>query len=288
MSALVLWSVVQIGSFYGLLGLAYLLVARSTGLLNFSIGAYAMLGGMGYGYFSSERDYDLLVAVALGLLLAVVAALATEVLVVRRIADRGRDEFAAVMALVALLFVLEQVAAITFGRQAIVSGPMVEGSRRFGNLILEDQQILGVVAAVAVFVAVAFWIQRSSNGRMLRAVGDNERAADALGLPVRRVRLMATGLAGLVAGAAGVAGAPLAGLTFESATSFAIVGFIAMVLGGTASAWAPLAGGLLLSGFETYGARYIGGASGDYILLGVILVVFTFRPEGIFSVRVRT
>ena len=60
-----------------------------------------------------------------------------------------------------------------------------------------------------------------------------------------------------------------------------------MVIGGTATPWAPLVGGLLLGALQTYGSRHIGGASADYILLAVVLVLFTFRPSGIFSLRLR-
>ena len=285
---LVLWSAIQTGAFYGVLGLSYMLIARSTGVLNFSVGAYAMLAGLTYGELSGARELGLAIAIISGLVVAVLAALGTELFVVRPIAERGRDEFAAVMAIVALLFVLEQLAGFVFGHQAVVSARMLDGYRRFGDVIIDDQQILGVVLSLTVFVLVALWIQRGRYGRMLRAVGDNPHAATALGLPVRRIRLFAMAVAGLVAGIAGILVAPLAGVTYESATSYTIVGFIAMVIGGMANAWAPLVGGLLLGVLQTFGSRYIGGASADYILFIVVLVLFTFRPEGIFTLRLRT
>lgn len=287
MSVLILWSAIQTGTFYGLLGLAYLLIARSTGILNFSVGAYAMLAGMTYGSISSGDRFGIAVAIVMGLVAGMVAAVATELGVVRPIASRGRDEFAIVMAVVALLFVLQQVAALAYGRQAIVSVRLLQGFRRFDDIIIDDQQILGVVIALVVFSLVAVWTQFGTYGRMLRAVGDNSDAAQALGLPVRRVRLVAMAVAGLVAGVAGVTVAPLAGVTFDSATSYTIFGFIAMVIGGVSTPWAPLVGGLLLGVLQTYGSRHIGGASADYILLAVVLVLFTFRPSGIFSVRLR-
>jgi branched-chain amino acid transport system permease protein len=284
---LLIWSSIQTGAFYGLLGLAYLLIARSTGILNFAVGGYAMLGGITYGGLAS-RGMPLAPAIVLGLCIAMLASLVTEQFVVRPISNRGRDEFAAVMAIVALLFVLEQLAGVVFGHRAVVSPRLTDGYRRLGDFIVDDQQILGVVFSLVIFVLVASWIQRGTYGRMLRAVGDHSEAAVALGLPVRRIRLAAMAIAGLVAGSAGIIVAPLAGLTNESATSFTIVGFIAMVMGGLGTAWAPLAGGLLLGALQTLGSRYIGGASADYILFVVVLVLFTFRPQGLFAVHLRT
>jgi branched-chain amino acid transport system permease protein len=123
---------------------------------------------------------------------------------------------------------------------------------------------------------------------MLRAVGDNAEAARALGLPVRRIRMSAVVATGLVCGAAGVFVAPQAALTYQSHLSCAIMGFLALVLGGTGNAWAPLAGGVLLAMIETVSARALGGAFHDYVLLVLVLVVFSVRPEGLFAIRVRT
>ena len=180
-----------------------------------------MLAGMTYGYLSGDREMAVILAVLLGLAVAVLAAIGTEILVVRPVAKRGRNEFAVVMAVVALLFVLQQLAGLVYGHQAIVSaGAHARRVPTVGRIfIVDDQQILGVLVTLAAFALVAIWIQFGRYGRMLRAVGDNAGAATALGLPVKRVRLVAMTVAGLVAGTAGITVAPLAGVTMESPRS---------------------------------------------------------------------
>src|SRR3990172_5881726 len=107
---IVLWSAVKAGVFYGILGLAYLLITRSTGLVNFAVGAYAMLPAVAYASYTTRHGFPLVGAVLVGLGMSTVAAISTEALVVQPIIRRGRGELGAVMAIVALLFVLQQFA----------------------------------------------------------------------------------------------------------------------------------------------------------------------------------
>jgi branched-chain amino acid transport system permease protein len=47
--------------------------------------------------------------------------------------------------------------------------------------------------------------------------------------------------------------------------------------------WAPLVGGLLVGGVEVFVPYYLGSAAPNYVILGIALVFFAFRPEGMFS-----
>jgi len=92
-----------------------------------------------------------------------------------------------------------------------------------------------VIGSYAVTAAV-FWVVlvRTVFGRHVRAIGDNERAAEYAGLPIRRTKIWVYGLSGLLAGFAGVLyaaenhqGNPNAGVAYE------LDAIAAVVIGGT-------------------------------------------------------
>ncbi|MCA3666103.1 MAG: ABC transporter permease [Methylobacterium sp.] len=58
--------------------------------------------------------------------------------------------------------------------------------------------------SLVLIAAVAFVLNRTRAGLLLRAVGENHASAHALGVPVRRIRLYAVLFGGLMAGLAGV------------------------------------------------------------------------------------
>jgi ribose transport system permease protein len=92
-----------------------------------------------------------------------------------------------------------------------------------------------VIGSYAV-AAAAFWVMlaRTVFGRHVRAVGDNEKAAEYAGLPIRRTKVWVYTLSGLLSGFAGVLyaaenhqGNPNAGVAYE------LDAIAAVVIGGT-------------------------------------------------------
>lgn len=281
-----LLSAIETGAFYGLVALGYFLFLRATGAVNFAMGATVMFAGVAYASMT-DAGGGLALPVAASLGAALLLAWITEDGILRPIARRTPDEFGAVMAIVALMFVIEQVAGLGFGHRPSLGRPLLDGVTRVGGLIIDDHDLLALAVTLAVFAGVAIWLKHGRMGRMLRAVGDNEAAARELGLPVRRVRLTAVLLTGLICGLAGLLVAPQTAISFQSHLSFAILGFIAFVLGGVGTAWAPLVGGMLLSGIEQASARLLGGFARDDVLLALVIAVFSLRPAGLFTLRGR-
>jgi ribose transport system permease protein len=102
----------------------------------------------------------------------------------------------------------------------------------FAGIVREKAIVIGAYAAAAAL----FWIVLSQTvfGRHVRAVGDNEKAAEYAGLPIRRTKVWVYTLSGLLSGCAGVLyaaenhqGNPNAGVAYE------LDAIAAVVIGGT-------------------------------------------------------
>lgn len=286
-----LWmSAIEVGCFFSLLALGFLLTLEGASVFNFAIGPYAMAAGMAASWLAGQHGVPGYAAVLVGVLLAGVLSVATEVVVVRPIGRRlGGNDLPALVAVAATLFLIEQLAGTVFGRANLPGLSLVGGgSLRIGGFHAGWTQVLIVLVTLVVFAAAAWWLRRTRMGRLLRAVGDNKQAASILGLPVGRVRITAFILAGLVAGLAGLLFAPKAGVNFSSGLQWTLWGFLALVIGGTGSVWAPLLGGLLLGFVQIFTPYYFGSSSVDYAMLVVAIVFFGFRPNGLLTRRVRT
>ncbi|MFW7340193.1 branched-chain amino acid ABC transporter permease [Pollutimonas sp. H1-120] len=279
---------IGIGALYGLLALGYFLFFQATTAINFAIGAIAMFAGMAMAVVSQDMSLPWAIGILVAVALAVLLAWISEAAILRPILARSSDEFGAVVAIVALMFVIEQLAGVIFGRRPIQGRQLFDAVHFVGDGIIESRFLWNTVISVIVFAVVVAWLKHGSYGRMLRAAGDNETAARVLGLPIRRIKFAAVFATGLVCAVAGVLYVSQAPLNFHSHLAFAIAGFIAFVIGGTGSAWAPLVGGILLGLIEAFTIWFLGGGARDYMLLLLVLVVFSVRPEGIFTVRVRT
>lgn len=290
MPPLAVWiGAVEIGCFYSLTAVAYLVNLQGAGFFNFAIGPYAMLSAMGASYFVFTLGWAVPVGIAAGIATAVIVSVLTELLVVRPIDARAPgQELPALIAVVAVLFALEQAAGTIYGRLPLPGVPWVSGNPiQLGTVNIEPEAVVLVVMTLAIFAALAFWTRFGKYGQMLRAVGDSKHAAELLGLPVRRIRLVAFAVAGLVAAVAGSLWAYKAGIRFDSALDFATDGFITLVIAGSGSIWAPLVGGMLFAGLQQIATYYLGFAAIHYLTLILAVAFFTFRPGGLFVRRVR-
>lgn len=284
-----LWiSAVEVGSFFALLGLAFLLVWQGTGDFNFAIGPLAMIGALCTSWLVVENDFTLWPALAVGVALVLALSAGIELAVVRPISARTTHHLPSVIAIAAVLFAIMQGAGVFFGRTSLPGQPILTiDPVTVGDSTLLPSTILLVVMTLVAFAAVLVWIKAAPSGRLLRAVGNNADAARLIGLPVSRVRLTAFLLAGLLAAAAGLLYAPKGGVGFDRGLTWTMAGFLVVVVGGTGSIWAPLVAGLLLGALEVFLPYYFSNSTPDYVLLLLALVFFAFRPEGIFTKRVR-
>jgi len=152
----------------------------------------------------------------------------------------------------------------------------------FGSYV----QFLFVVmlGLAALAVATAWWIERSWVGRGLAAIRDNEEAAECMGVPTLRLKLLATTVSGVLMG---LAGAPFPYyVTFVEPVSvfdlnYAVNSLAMPMIGGTTTWVGPVIGAVLLGTAQQIATVTISSAL-NLLLVGLILVAFVIlAPEGI-------
>jgi len=194
------------------------------------------------------------------------------------------------------------VLLVTFGLSVVIENVLLElysansHSIDIGSLVSKSIHVnaqisiaylsLGIfVVAVIVLLGLQYFLSRSTMGRQIRAVADDQDAAQLVGIDYRHVFGVAAAIA--------FATVALAGLAFGMYSSFApssgqgplIYAFEAVVIGGLGSLWGTLVGGIILGVAQAVGGQIDPSLQ---ILAGnlVFLAVIALRPEGIFKGRV--
>src|SRR3546814_3742011 len=80
----------------------------------------------------------------------------------------SNDEFGAVVAIVALMFVIEQLAGVIFGRRPIQGEQLFDAIYFVGEGIIESRLIWNLAVSVIVFAVVAAWLKYGRYGRIDR------------------------------------------------------------------------------------------------------------------------
>ena len=167
----------------------------------------------------------------------------------------------------------------------ILRPPVTEPFESYIKMLFVAVVLLAIVA-----VAIARYIETSWLGRGLRAIRDNEEAAECSGVPTLKLKLLACTISGALMSAAG---APLAMYQsfVEPASAFNLtysVSALAMpIIGGTAHWLGPVIGAVLLGTVQQVVTVTVSSEL-NVLVVGVLLVLFVVAaPEGIVGLAQR-
>ena len=142
--------------------------------------------------------------------------------------------------------------------------------------------LLQLVLAILVIAALQGLLYRTAIGRAFRAVSDDPRIAQLMGLNNRHVFGLAMALSLAIVGLAGVLLAIRANFDPATGPTRLIFGFEAVIIGGLSSFWGTLAGGIILGVVQSVASAVDPGLQ---VLAGHVafLIVLAIRPYGLFG-----
>jgi len=275
---------ITLGMLYILVALGLNIILGLMGVINFSHGAFFMLGAyVAYslaphvGFFPSI----LLAAVAIGVL-----GMLFEVLLVRRLYGRLPEYTLLLTYGTALVF--EQVVRAIWGDDAVrypdlpgwLAGSISVGA--FAFPVYKDVFLVGMTIAILAIVWTI--INKTNIGMIIRAGTRDAEMVEILGVNMPRMLTRGFGLGSFLAGLAGALAAPVYAIIPSLASQWVVLTFVVVIVGGIGSFWGAVAGGLIIGILSSLmelvyppGVELTG-----FLIMGVILLL---RPRGLFGVE---
>src|SRR5262245_40352332 len=134
-------------------------------------------------------------------------------------------------------------------RVIILSWDYIGGAQGFRNISFNPHTLAYVIVVVAVLILFFGRLERSSLGRAMDSIHQDETAAEVMGIDVVRLKLLAFGVGAMIAGFAGALYAHHAtyidSTTFNVMLSVEILTFV--VVGGGSTYWGPVVGAIVLT-----------------------------------------
>jgi branched-chain amino acid transport system permease protein len=168
--------------------------------------------------------------------------------------------------------------------ESIVTGSFSIGSEIQLSYLLP----LIFVVAVVVLLGLQYFLSLSRYGRMIRAVADDQEAAQLSGIDYRHVFGIAAAIAFGTVALAGIAYGMYSQFSPTTGTdTILLFAFAAVVIGGLGSLWGTLLGGIVLGVAQQIGAQI---NQADQVLAGyiVFLLVLALRPQGLTARRAQS
>jgi urea transport system permease protein len=290
--------------FYGLsLGSVLLLAALGLaitfglmGIINMAHGELLMIGAyttylvqsLFRAYLPGALDWYLAAALPAAFVVTFAVGMLLERSVIRWLYGRPLETLLATWGISLMLM---QLVRTIFGAQNVeVANPswMTGGVTVLGSLVLSYNRIVIIGFAVLVVGAVWLILNKTRLGLFVRAVMQNRRMADCVGVPTGRIDMMTFGLGCGIAGLGGVALSQLGNVGPDLGQAYIVDSFMVVVLGGVGQLAGTVIGAIGLGEVNKFLEPLAGAVMAKICILVFIIVFIQRRPQGLFALKGRS
>ena len=263
------------GSAFALVGMSLVLVYRTTGIVNFAQGVFAVIGAL----FTFQLSDDMPLALAT-LVSVLLAAFLSSLLAVVAVGFRDRTtNLASTIITLGAAFLAQALLLLKFGDIPRSYPGISDRAWSIGGVLVQPQYVLIAGVALLCAVALTLFLRRTIVGQALVACSDSRRAAELVGLNIRSLGVVAFAGAGALCALGGALLAPSAPMTYSSDVQITVNGFAAAVFGGLGSIRLALLGGYALGILEQLVVGYVDPQYSLTIALIVMLVLIGWRSR---------
>jgi len=201
-----------------------------------------------------------------------------------RPAIKTKSEFGWIMSTIALGIIFKNVAENVWGRDDVpFPSPLPTDPIHIMGASVLPMELLVVVGAVIMMLAVEIFNRRSIYGKAVVATSTDRDAAGLMGINTSLVITFSYALSSATAAFAGVLIAPI---TLTGPSMGAVLGlkaFAVAIIGGLNSGMGVIVGGILLGVAETTTGFYVSTGYKDVPGLILLLLVLSVKPAGLFG-----
>ena len=279
----------SIGLVLGLIAVGFVIVFKTTNVLNFAHGSVLLLGAYVVARLHAAVGFWL--AALAGILVAAAVAALIDALLVRRLAEKDPGTFAILTIGVDIVLLTELTRRI--GNDVLtIGGPWAASVVTLGGITLPTSRAVAAGVAVVVFGVLGVLAARTDWGIGMRAAAADGDTASLMGIRLSRTSATGWALSGGLAAVAGIflTSFPAPGVA-PGVALVALAAIPAWVLGGFDSIPGAIVGGLVVGVAQALAAGYesdlhfLGRGVGEVVPYAVMILVLLVRPQGLFGRR---
>jgi branched-chain amino acid transport system permease protein len=273
------------GCIYGLIALGFVIIYKSTTVVNFALGEIMMIGAYVCYYLVLSYNLGFWSAFVLTLVFSALLGVTIELLILRPMI--GEPTFSVIMITVGLATLLRSVVGLIWGHDNIpFPSPFSDETMETLGMIVAPVEVGTIGVTAVLFLLFFVFFKYTKLGLATRATAFDQRWAFLMGISVRRIFSLSWILASVVAAIGGV----FLGMANGLDTGMSHIGlkvFPAVVLGGMDSITGAVLGGIVIGLTESlaggYLSVYFGSGVKELASFFILLLVLMLRPYGLFG-----
>ena len=276
---------ISIGLLYGLSAMGFVMIFKSSSVLNFTHGELLAFGAFLFLALITWAKLPLPLA-----FLATLAGCFALGFFIERVFLRpliGEPLIFVIMLTVGLAAMFKGLLLLVWGGNLHTYPDFLPGAMgiHWGIVHVAPVYVATLMIGMVFLVLFGLFFKYSSQGIYMRSVADNQRAALSLGVHVKRVFALSWAIAALVAGMSGIVLGIINGINVHDLSAIGLKVFPVVILGGLDSIGGAVIGGLIIGLLETFTGGYLSPSLRDVVPYMVLVVILLVKPYGLFGLK---
>jgi branched-chain amino acid transport system permease protein len=250
---------IVVGSIYALSALGFVLIYKSSRVLNIAHGQIIAAGAFVTYALTVWLGIPIYISFLMSLIITFFLAMSVERIFLRRLI--GEPIISVIMVTIGLMSILDGIIYLTpFGAENFSFPEFLPKTPiALGGVSISWTQLVGVIITAILIAGFTWFFKRSTLGISMRAVSDDQMASMSIGISIPKVFGLAWATAGFSAAAAGGIIGNITGLNFDTLHTFGIIVFPVVILGGLDSIFGAVVAGIIMGLIQQFAAGYLDG-----------------------------
>ena len=275
------------GSVYALVAFGFALIYRTIRVFNIAQGATYTVSAYIFFTFAKIINLPTLISLIIGIFAGIVLTTITESFIFYPLYKRDASSGIALISSLGIYIFMVNLIALFYGNETKILSPGIEKTFSFWGIILTRIQIFEILVGLLFIPAFLIYLKKSIIGREISGIIDNPKLALAMGMDIKKIRLIAGSFG---AGFIGLASALVAldvGIDPQIGIGAILNGAVGMIIGGISSLSGAGIGGLLLGIVQNLVVYQTSARWQNTITFAILIIFLIFKPEGIFGSKKR-
>jgi len=274
---------ISIGFLYGLSAMGFVMIFKSSSVLNFAHGELLALGAFIFLALVTWAKLPIVIAFLLTLAGCFALGFLIERLFLRPLI--GEPLIYVIMLTVGLAAMLKGLMLLIWGGNLQTYPDFLPDSLgiSWGIVNVPPVYVAALIIGLVFLIFFGLFFKYSSQGIFMRSVADNQKAALSLGVHVQRVFALSWAIAALVAGMSGIVLGIINGINVHDLSAIGLKVFPVVILGGLDSIGGAIIGGIIIGLLETFTGGYLSPSLRDVVPYIVLVFILLVKPYGLFG-----
>jgi branched-chain amino acid transport system permease protein len=274
---------IMLGSVYSLVALGLTLEYGILHIPNFAHGVLYMAGAYVTFLLATAVGLNFWLAMLIAMIVLGLIGILIERLVYRPL--MLESHLSSFIAAIGLIFIFVDGALNIFGPDFKRFPPTHTQAFHILGVTITLQRIIIIGVTVILIVLLHLFIKKTIMGATIEATAQDREGAQLMGINVKRVRMIVFALGSALAAAAAALIAPIHLVHPGMGGPVILKAFVIIILGGMGSMPGAIIGGFIMGLVESLSGGYISTSYNEVFAFGVLVIVLTIRPTGLFGAK---